>query len=126
MSPTARAQREALGNPQGLWASQVTQVRHPHCRAPLLWRRVGGGGTGWQRASAQQTPVQQPPRLFRFQEPGSAHSGCQGVGIALREAQVSSSASWRPDTRRQPGLPASAAPEPREGPTALGPREVPR
>ena len=41
MSPTARAQREALGNPQGLWASQVTQVRHPHCREPLLWRGWG-------------------------------------------------------------------------------------
>ena len=110
-----RGPERGSGKPTGLWASQMTQVRHP----PLQSTTPVGGRLATCLCPADSGVA--TPQLFRFQEPGSAHSSCQGVGTALQEAQASSSTSWWPDTHRQPGLPARAAPEPHEGPIALGP-----
>lgn len=65
MSPATGAQRKALGNPRGLWASQLTQneaplSREPFGQAPPLQSAPAMAGANWQSTSAQQTLVQRP------------------------------------------------------------------
>lgn len=124
MSPATRAQREALGNPRGLWASQLTQMRHPspesllarhpHSRAPLPRRWLTGKAplprrlwcsdpTTFQVPGAWQRPLWllgSGHHAARSPGPMSARTSGQGSPRTPQGAQASSPVAHRPQTQR--------------------------